>query len=69
MLSSEAKKFVGLVVDLVLTDRSGRSEQRRAEIYDIGFLPLFGPCLITDIGELRLDRIVRMEAVRSEAAA
>ncbi|MCW5938538.1 MAG: hypothetical protein KF884_06685 [Fimbriimonadaceae bacterium] len=69
MLSSDAKKFVGQFVDIVLVDRSGKTQVRRAELYDIGFLPLYGPCLITDLGELRLDRVITMESVPLEAAA
>jgi hypothetical protein len=69
MLSSDAKKFVGQFVDIVLMDRSGKTHVRRAELYDIGFLPLYGPCLITDLGELRLDRVVSMDSVPLEAAA
>jgi len=58
MLISEAKAYLGYVVDITYTDRSGRELQQRAEVFDVGFVPLFGPCLITDLGELRLDRVI-----------
>jgi hypothetical protein len=40
-----------------------------AEIFDVGFVPLYGPCLITDIGEIRLDRVVSLEYASMNKAA
>lgn len=58
MLISEAKTYLGYVVDITYTDRSGREYRQRAEVFDVGFVPLYGPCLITDVGDLRLDRVI-----------
>lgn len=57
MLSSEAKAFVGQIVEIEYVDREGNTLIQNAELYDIGYLPLYGPCLILDIGEVRLDRV------------
>lgn len=58
MLISEAKAFIGDVVTLMYRDRKGDEIEKVAEVFDVGFVPLYGPCLITDIGEIRLDRVV-----------
>ena len=57
MLSSDAKAFIGQIVEVEYTDKAGNVYIQNAELYDIGFLPLYGPCLILDIGEIRLDRV------------
>lgn len=58
MLISDAKGYVGQVVELTYTDRTGAEIVDTAEVFDVNFVPLYGPCLITDIGEIRLDRVV-----------
>lgn len=50
--------FVGYVVEMEFVDRAKRVQKREVTVYDLGFLAGFGPCLITDQGEVRLDRIV-----------
>lgn len=69
MLLSEAKRFVGLNVNLTYRERSGETVEKIAEIFDIGFVPLYGPCLITDVGEIRLDRLVGCRQLLEERAA
>lgn len=69
MLLSEAKKYVGLFVALSYRERSGQSVVKEAEIFDIGFVPLYGPCLITDVGEIRLDRVENCELLANQKAA
>jgi hypothetical protein len=64
MLSSEARAFIGQIVQVEHTDRDGNTLIQNAELYDIGFLPLYGPCLLLDIGEIRLDRVASLRAVR-----
>lgn len=58
MLISEAKEFVGKIVELTYNDRTGKPVVETAEVYEVNFVPLYGPCMITDIGDIRLDRIV-----------
>lgn len=69
MLISEAKSYVGHVVNLTYTDRSGREFCERTEIFDVGFVPLYGPCLITDVGEVRLDRVLACSYQQMKRAA
>ena len=68
----EAKSFIGAPLKLTWTGRRGDEQTDLVYIFNVGFVPLYGPCLITDKGESRLDRIVAFEAVytsRSESAA
>ena len=69
MLLSEAKRFVGQYVTMTYRERSGQEVERVAEIFDIGFVPLYGPCLITDVGEIRLDRLLAMSVLQQSNAA
>lgn len=69
MLISEAKPLVGHFVNLSYTDRSNNIYSETVEIFDVTFIPLYGPCIITDVGEIRLDRIVKAEKAASQKAA
>ena len=69
MLSSEAKRFVGQVVEIEYSDRHGNVFFQTAEVFDVGFLPLYGPCLILDIGEIRIDRIQSCRLVQKTLRA
>ncbi len=69
MLISDAKGFVGQWVEVVYKDRVGAEVVDTAEVFDVNFVPLYGPCLITDIGEIRLDRVVAcVMVVRNKAS-
>jgi hypothetical protein len=69
MLSSEVKAFVGQIVQVEYADKVGNTYIQNAELYDIGFLPLYGPCLILDIGEIRLDRVSSVKPVKGTKSA
>ncbi len=69
MLISDAKSFVGQVVEVVYSDRKGTEIKEVAEIFDVNFVPLYGPCLITDIGDIRLDRVHQIEKFSQTKAA
>lgn len=58
MTISEARSFVGSDVALSWHDRKGEELHVLTTIYSADFVPLYGPCLITDAGEIRLDRVV-----------
>ena len=66
MLSSDAKAYVGRTVHIEFTDRAGTARDETTQVYDLGFLPVGGPCLITDIGEIRLDRVINCSPLASE---
>jgi hypothetical protein len=61
MLISEAKDFIGQIVQVTFTDRSGNEISDQAEVFEVNFVPFYGPCMVTDIGEIRLDRVVSCE--------
>ena len=61
MLISEAKSFVGQNVQVAFTNRKGEQLTEFAEVFEVNYVPLYGPCLITDVGEIRLDRVVSCE--------
>lgn len=65
MLISEAKTLVGQFVNVTYNDRHGEEVTELAEVWEVAFVPLYGPCVITDVGELRLDRIVNIEITDS----
>ena len=69
MLLSEAKRYVGHFVTLTYVERSGRHVEKVAEVFDIGFVPLYGPCMITDVGEIRLDRLESCQVVQEQKTA
>lgn len=66
MLVTDAHRFVGQFIVLTTATPAGGSEERLAEVFDVGFVPLLGPCLVTDLGDVRLDRVV--SAVPFESA-
>lgn len=57
----EAKSYIGAEVELSWLDRKGEEVHAVTRVYSADFVPLYGPCLITDAGEVRLDRIVACE--------
>lgn len=69
MLIADAKKLIGQIVDVEFTDRTGSSLVERVEIFDVNFIALYGPCLITDYGDIRLDRVVSAKPFKKVVAA
>jgi len=58
MTIQEAKSFVGSQLRVSWTCRKGNEISDTVHVLGVGFVPLYGPCLITDIGEICLDRVV-----------
>lgn len=69
MLISDAKAFAGQFAMVRYNDRAGNELTEAVEIFDVSFVPLYGPCLITDIGEIRLDRVIACETVVEQQRA
>lgn len=61
MTIAEARTFIGAEVVLSWHDRKGDELSDTTRIYGADFVPLYGPCLITDFGDIRLDRVVSCE--------
>ena len=69
MLLSQAKKFVGSFAKLTYRERHDETLSCDVKIFDIGFIPLLGSCLLTNAGEFRLDRVVELEEIEIQKAA
>ncbi|HVT14208.1 MAG TPA: hypothetical protein VHE55_18240 [Fimbriimonadaceae bacterium] len=65
----EAKSFIGSEVELSWRDRKGDELSSRTRVYAADFVPLYGPCLLTDAGEIRLDRVISCVAVQVQKIA
>lgn len=64
----EAKRFLNSNVRLTWTNRKGDEISDSVFVYEVGFVPLYGPCLVTSKGEIRLDRIHGCELIEASAA-
>jgi hypothetical protein len=58
---SEARAFQNTTVELTWNDRTGTPLTKYAHIFEVAFIPLYGPCLVTTEGDIRLDRVVSCE--------
>ena len=67
MLLSDAQKMVGQTVVVSYQDRIGEIQTNVVEVFDACFVAMFGPCLVTDQGEIRLDRLVAWNATPKAA--
>ena len=68
MQVSQAKGYVGSRCEIVSSDRRGTELRVVAEVIDVVYVPMYGACLITDCGEILLDR-VRLVTPEQSAAA
>lgn len=69
MLISDAKKFIGQFVQLDFVDRTGARQSQTVEVFDVNFIALYGPCMITDAGDIRLDRILSAKQIKEKKIA
>lgn len=71
MLLPEAKSYIGKVCTVRFLDRSGQEHSISSLVYDATYVPLYGGYIVTDMDDIRLDRVVSVELVgeNSEAAA
>lgn len=65
----EAKAFANQRVQLTWLDRRGEEVSDQVDVYEVNFVPLYGPCLITNVGEIRLDRVQACSASTVRAAS
>lgn len=63
MTISEAKSYVGSDVSLCWLNRKGEELRADARVFSADFIPLYGPCLVTDAGDIRIDRVVSIEYI------
>ena len=68
MLVAQAKAFVGQTCEVTWTDRNGNRTSETVSVDDVTFVPMYGACMLTSSGDIRLDRVVEISAVLLEAA-
>ncbi len=68
MSFKEAQQYIGMSCEVAYRDRRGELQVRQVYVTDVTFVPLYGLCLVTDYGEIRLDRVVSVNALERKAA-
>jgi hypothetical protein len=66
---AEARAFENSTVRLRWTDRKGETLQENLQVFSVEFLPLYGPCLFTSNGEIKLDRVIDCQLLVAKIAA
>ena len=68
MLLSEAKSYIGKVCTVRFLDRSGQEHEVSSLVYDATYVPLYGGYFVTDMDDIRLDRVVSVGLVGERSA-
>jgi hypothetical protein len=70
MLLAEAKSYIGKVCRVRFLDRNNEEHEVSSLVYDATYVPLYGGYFVTDMDDIRLDRIVAVDLIgeKSEAA-
>ena len=63
MLLAEAKSYIGKVCIVRFLDRSGQEHEVSSLVYDATYVPLYGGYFVTDMDDIRLDRVVSVGLV------
>ena len=58
---TDAKKYIGKRCAVRWTDRDGKELETVSMIHDVTFVPLYGGYLITDMEDIRLDKLLSVE--------
>lgn len=66
MSIEEARRYVGSPLRMAWIGSDGLELHDMLFVYSVDFVPLDGPCLITDRGEIRLGRVVAFEPIVSQ---
>jgi len=64
----KAKTYIGYRCEIISSDRTGAEIRTEAEILDVIYIPLYGSCLITDCGEIMLDKVRLIRPLEVAAA-
>lgn len=65
---TKARSYINHSVELSWTDRNGDVVSETVHVFDVNFVPFYGPCLLTSHGDIRLDRVVEVELEVRKAA-
>lgn len=69
MFVAQAKQYVGQTCEVWWADRHGNNHHGTMRIDDVTFVPMYGACLLTSTGDIRLDRVREIKTTnRTEAA-
>lgn len=63
MRLAEAKTYEGQTVSLTWVNRKGEEVCEAVDVYEVTFVPMYGPCLVTDVGNVSIDRVVTCATV------
>ncbi|MBI1756111.1 MAG: hypothetical protein HYR64_03285 [Fimbriimonas ginsengisoli] len=66
---NDARRLVDRQVFVCWRNRKGEVLTDTVFVYQVQFVPLYGPCLVTDAGEIHLDRIESALPVSTSEAA
>lgn len=64
----EARQYVGQTCEVCWYDRHGNLNTDLLHVVDVTFIPLYGLCLLTEVRDIRLDRVVSIQPATSHAA-
>ncbi|NUL82030.1 MAG: hypothetical protein HUU60_04800 [Armatimonadetes bacterium] len=65
----DAQQYVGYTCEVAYKDRHGDVLRETMHIVDVSYVPMYGLCMLTDVREVRLDRIVEVQAIDMAQAA
>jgi hypothetical protein len=68
MSFKDAQQYIGRSCEVAWRDRRGDLQTKQVFVTDVTFIPLYGLCMVTDYGEIRLDRVVSVDVVDQKAA-
>ncbi|MCB8932353.1 MAG: hypothetical protein M9921_08810 [Fimbriimonadaceae bacterium] len=57
---SEAKAYEGQHLSLTWRNRKGDEVTQVVDVVQVAFVPMYGPCFVTDAGNIALDRVVSL---------
>jgi hypothetical protein len=63
---SDAKRHIGQVCRLSWLVRGGEIREAESKIHDVMFVPLYGGFVITDVEDVRLDKILSFRALTAQ---
>ncbi len=68
MSFKDARQYIGMSCEVAWRDRRGDLQTKQVFVTDVTFIPLYGLCMVTEYGEIRLDRIVSVNVLDRKAA-
>lgn len=60
---NDVRCFIGYEVNVEFTDWNGEVKKQTTHIHEINFIPMYGACLVGDMDDIWLDRVVSISAV------